>query len=73
MPAANAFNQIHGSLTRSLLEAGVEKSRAGSLATLAISAIEGAIVLSRTEKSVEPLDQTRQELHAVYAAALSQV
>lgn len=71
VPAARAFSQIHASLTASLTEAGVEKPRAGSLATLAISAIEGAIVLSRTEKSVEPLDQTRQELKAIYAAALA--
>jgi hypothetical protein len=71
VPAAKAFSQIHGSLTSSLIESGIGKKRAGSLATLAISAIEGAIVLSRTEKSVEPLDQTRQELHDIYAAALS--
>jgi AcrR family transcriptional regulator len=70
VPAARAFNQIHKSLSASLTEAGVTEPRASSLATLAISAIEGAIVLSRTEKSVEPLDQTRRELHEVYAAAL---
>ncbi len=70
MPAARAFSRIHASLSDSLAEAGVEDSRASSLATLAISAIEGAIVLSRTEKSVKPLDQTRSELGAIYAAAL---
>ena len=70
VPAAKAFSQIHGSLTSSLIEAGVKKPRASSLATLAISAIEGAIVLSRAEKSVKPLDQTRQELHDIYADAL---
>jgi len=71
IPAARAFSQIHTSLTNALIEAGVEARRASSLATLAISAIEGAIVLSRTEKSVEPLDQTRQELHEIYTAALT--
>jgi AcrR family transcriptional regulator len=71
VPAAKAFSQIHGSLTDSLTDSGLGKKRAVSLATLAISAIEGAIVLSRTEKSVEPLDQTRQELRDIYAAALS--
>ncbi len=70
-PAARAFSQIQSSLTASLTDAGVDQSRASSLATLGISAIEGAIVLSRTEKSVEPLDQTRQELHDIYAAALA--
>jgi AcrR family transcriptional regulator len=69
-PAADAFRQINRALTDSLVEAGVGQPRAGSLATLAISAIEGAIVLSRTEKSVEPLDQTRRELAALYAAAI---
>lgn len=70
VPAARAFSQIHGSLADSLASSGVDPDRAGSLATLAISAIEGAIVLSRTEKSVEPLDQTRQELAQIYANAL---
>ena len=70
-PAANAFSQIHESLTNSLTDADVDGSRASSLATLAISAIEGAIVLSRTEKSTEPLDQTRRELRDIYAAALA--
>ena len=70
-PAARAFSQIHTSLTASLVGAGVPEKRAGSLATLAISAIEGAIVLSRTEKSVEPLDQTRQELAGLYAGILT--
>ncbi|MCB0830785.1 MAG: hypothetical protein KDB64_07675, partial [Solirubrobacterales bacterium] len=68
---ANAFSQIHESLTNSLTDADVDGSRASSLATLAISAIEGAIVLSRTEKSTEPLDQTRRELRDIYAAALA--
>lgn len=70
-PAARAFGQIHESLTASLVKAGVGKPRASSLATLAISAIEGAIVLSRTEKSVKPLDQTRQELRDIYSTALA--
>lgn len=71
LPAARAFSQIQESLATSLVEAGIEKARAASLATLAISAIEGAIVLSRTEKSVKPLDQTRQELSGIYATALA--
>ena len=71
VPAARAFSQIRDSLTESLVREGIGKQRASSLATLAISAIEGAIVLSRTEKSVEPLNQTRQELHEIYTAALA--
>lgn len=70
VPAARAFSQIQDSLTASLVEAGVKKPRASSLATLAISAIEGSIVLSRAEKSVKPLDQTRRELREIYSAAL---
>lgn len=70
LPAARAFSRIQESLTASLVASGVEKKRASSLATLAISAIEGAIVLSRAEKATEPLDQTRRELHDIYAAAL---
>lgn len=70
-PAARVFSQIHKNLTNALIDAGLDGNRASSLATLSISAIEGAIVLSRTEKSVEPLEQTRQELHDIYAAALA--
>lgn len=70
VPAANAFHQINRALTNSLVGAGVAEERASSLATLAISAIEGAIVLSRTEKSVEPLDRTRTELANLYATAI---
>ncbi len=70
-PAANAFSQIHGALTDSLTKSGVKEPRASSLATLAISAIEGAIVLSRTEKSTEPLNQTREELAQIYASVLA--
>jgi len=70
VPAARAFSQIQDSLTGSLEQAGIDADRARSLATLAISAIEGAIVLSRTEKSVEPLDRTRRELARLYAEAL---
>lgn len=69
-PAARAFGQIGDSLTASLTGSGVEPDRARSLALLAISAIEGAIVLSRAEKSTEPLDRTRQEIAGIYAAAL---
>ena len=49
----------------------MKEPRASSLATLAISAIEGAIVLSRTEKSIEPLNQTREELAQIYASVLA--
>jgi len=70
VPAARAFDRIQDSLTRSLVEAGVEDERAASLATLAISSIEGAIVLSRASRSVEPLDRTRRELARMYADAL---
>lgn len=57
VPAANAFTQIHEALTDSLTGAGVKKPRASSLATLAISAIEGAIILSRP--GIEPNPSTR--------------
>lgn len=70
VPAARAFGQIHRSLSDSLTTAGLDEARSSSLATLAISAIEGAIVLCRTEKSVTPLDQTRSELREIYEAAL---
>lgn len=47
-----------------LTRSGYDADEAGRLATLIVASIEGAIVLSRTSRSVEPLRHTAQEIGA---------
>jgi AcrR family transcriptional regulator len=56
---------VAGALTRS----GVGKRRATALATLMISALEGAILLARIEQSTAPLSTVVRELAPVLDAA----
>jgi TetR/AcrR family transcriptional repressor of lmrAB and yxaGH operons len=44
-------------------------ARAGSLASLIISAIEGAIIQSRALKSTRPLDYAQEHLMALLSGA----
>ncbi|MGV9415433.1 TetR/AcrR family transcriptional regulator [Nocardia sp. NPDC003693] len=57
-------------LTTSLLSAGVPAARAETLATLTLSAVEGAIVLSRVDRSLSPLEQVAAELEPILLAAV---
>jgi TetR/AcrR family transcriptional repressor of lmrAB and yxaGH operons len=75
MPAARAaagaaFADWQRALAGALERHGVARERAASLATLAVAAIEGAVVLARAQRSAEPLERVREELLAVAAAAL---
>jgi AcrR family transcriptional regulator len=45
--------------------------RAGSIATLFIASIEGAVVISRAQRSTAPLERVARELELVLRAALS--
>lgn len=49
-----------------LQRAGVPRERACSLASIAISAIEGAVILSRAERSRAPLERVVAELHRLF-------
>ncbi len=66
--AARVFRDWRVRLGDLLIEGGVPKSRATAIATLMISAAEGAVALSRAEKSFEPLDSVAVELQAVVKA-----
>jgi AcrR family transcriptional regulator len=57
-----AFDRWHRPFEDGLVATGVPASRAASLAVLAISALEGAIVLSRIRRDVAPLDAIEKEL-----------
>ncbi|UBT80435.1 TetR/AcrR family transcriptional regulator [Pseudomonas amygdali] len=54
--AAQVFKTWETLLATSLLAHGCDRSRAAQLATLVIASVEGAIVLCRAQRSIEPFD-----------------
>jgi AcrR family transcriptional regulator len=64
-----AFEAWQDPLAQGLVRTGVPVERARSLATVLISALEGAIVLSRIRRDVESLDALVDELGPVLDAA----
>ncbi|MFJ7073754.1 TetR/AcrR family transcriptional regulator [Streptomyces sp. NPDC098781] len=60
--AAAAFATWTGPVTVALVDMGVPDERAGALATLMISALEGAILMARAERDVRPLTTVAREL-----------
>jgi AcrR family transcriptional regulator len=69
--AARAFDAWRSAFADSLRTAGADDARADGLATLVVSAVEGAIVLSRAERDPAPLLGVAAELEDVIAAALA--
>ncbi|MFF7069617.1 TetR/AcrR family transcriptional regulator [Streptomyces pseudovenezuelae] len=68
--AAQAFATWTGPVARALTDMGVPEERAGALATLMVSALEGAILLARAERDVRPLTTVATELGPVLDAAV---
>jgi AcrR family transcriptional regulator len=68
--AARAFEQWRGAFAGCLRRAGVPGARAGRLAALVVSAVEGAIILSRAERDPAPLLDVTRELESAVEAAL---
>lgn len=64
-----AFADWQEPLAGALVQTGVPKRRASSLAVLIISALEGAIVLARVRQDVKPLDVVNMELGPLLDAA----
>jgi AcrR family transcriptional regulator len=56
-------------MTAGLVEAGVPHGRAPGLARMIVASLEGAVAVSRAERSLEPLDQVTEELVALVRAA----
>lgn len=67
--ASRAFARWEAPLARSLRAAGVGRGRAPRMAAMIIAGVEGAIVLSRAERSTQPLDDVGRELEAAVKAA----
>jgi AcrR family transcriptional regulator len=57
-----AFDRWRRAIAAALVRGGVHADRADELAMHAIAAFEGAIILSRAYRDLEPLDRVRREL-----------
>jgi AcrR family transcriptional regulator len=68
--AGAAFGRWEELLTRNFVTAGIRRKRARELAMLVITSIEGALIVSRAQKSVAPLDSVRAQLRALLKAEL---
>jgi AcrR family transcriptional regulator len=69
--AAAAFDGWAEAFAATLQGAGVKRKKAARLATLTVSAIEGAVVVSRARGDTLALDQVGRELEAAIEAARS--
>ncbi|EFH28238.1 TetR family transcriptional regulator, partial [Streptomyces sviceus ATCC 29083] len=68
--AAEAFATWTGPVARALTDMGVPEERASALATLMVSALEGAILMARAERDVRPLTTVAHELGPLLDAAV---
>jgi AcrR family transcriptional regulator len=66
-----AFEGWQDPLTAALVELGVSDHRAERLATLVISALEGAIIMARVRCDLEPLDALVTELGPTLDASVT--
>jgi AcrR family transcriptional regulator len=69
--AGAAFERWQELLGAAFGRRGVTPVRAASLATLTVAAVEGAIVLSRAQRSSAPLERVADELESIVADAVS--
>jgi AcrR family transcriptional regulator len=67
--AGRAFDRWVRLIAEGLEREGLGAEPAASLATLAVAAVEGAIVLCRAQRSVEPLDRTLEQLERLLLPA----
>ncbi|AWE54419.1 TetR family transcriptional regulator [Streptomyces nigra] len=65
-----AFAEWTGAVADALADMGVPRRRAGSLATLMISSLEGAILMARAQRDVRPLATVSGELGPLLDAAV---
>ncbi len=68
--AAATFADWHRLLADALTTRGVPAARAAGLTTLALAAVEGAVLLCRAQRSLAPLEQTIAELRRLLCEAL---
>ncbi|ALG15361.1 TetR family transcriptional regulator [Kibdelosporangium phytohabitans] len=66
-----AFDQWRTALAELLTSAGVPESRATTMATTAIAATEGAVIMCRARRDMRPLDEVAAELELGLRSALN--
>jgi AcrR family transcriptional regulator len=69
--AGKGFAAWTTSIERMLRRSGVPAERAGSLASLTLSTIEGVVIVSLAQRSMEPMEHAAHELLAIIEAARS--
>lgn len=69
--AESIFARWQESLTQVMRDGGVAPRRAPRLARIVVASIEGAIALCRAEHSTAPLDDTLDELRALFVSCAS--
>jgi len=69
---AEAFATWTAPVARALTDMRVPEERAAALATLMVSALEGAIVMARAERDIRPLTTVARELGPLLDAAMIQ-
>ena len=60
--AARAFTLLRGRVAQTLTAAGVDAAAAATRASFTVSAIEGALLQARAERSAQPLRDVEAEL-----------
>jgi TetR/AcrR family transcriptional regulator, lmrAB and yxaGH operons repressor len=68
--AKDVFQRWEELYAEMLERAGIPEERARSLGSIAISAVEGAVILSRAERSNGPLERVADELQRLFHGAL---
>ena len=63
--AAAAFGRWQDTLAAAFRRDGISPARARRLATLVVTAVEGALLLCRAERSSRPIDDIGRELQAI--------
>jgi AcrR family transcriptional regulator len=69
--AAGVFGRWQGVLTSVLVRGGLSEERGARLAAMIVASLEGAIIMCRAQRSIDPLDAVAAELHDLLLYALS--
>lgn len=70
--AADAFARWQELFSDALVKAGVTRQRADALATTSFAAIEGAVIISRAQQSLDPLKRVLDEMRSITATAIAE-
>ncbi|MET9897051.1 TetR/AcrR family transcriptional regulator [Streptomyces sp. NPDC006446] len=69
--AAEVFDEWENLLAASLREHGAEPEQAAQLATLVVAAVEGTVAMCRAKRSIQPLDNTAEQLQVLVRSAIN--